>query len=234
MIKIGLIGAMDNEVEALCRKLKAKKINSNPDVFFSEHTYKKIYICSSGVGKVNAAIMTQKLIDSFGIDCIINMGVAGAVDRTLNECDVVISEKLTYHDFNPLELLNRYPPYSTEIFADEKLISLASGACRKLNAQLKYEGKDEFSVKTGMIVSGDCFVDSSEKIKELDEKFSALCTEMEGAAIAHTAKVNNIPFVVIRVISDFADENSQNSLDTFEKIAAYRSNFIAFNMIEEL
>lgn len=232
MKKIGLIGAMNSEIEAFCRDFAAEKTDVD-GVFKGSYGEYEIYIQCCGIGKVNAAIGTQKLIDLFGVDCIINSGVAGGISKQLSKLDVVISEQLTYHDFTPLDILDRNPPYSKYIKADEALVEKAKTACEKLNCRLSAEGRPTFGFLCGMIVTGDCFVSSSEKVKQLSDDFGALCTEMEGAAIAHTAKVNGIPFVVIRAISDFADEQAEDSFDSFENVAAQRAAFIVREILSE-
>ena len=223
--KIAIIGAMKSEISVFCRDFDAQATDI-PGVYRGSFNDKEIYTCLSGVGKVNAAISVQKLIDTFDIDCIINSGIAGGLSDKLAKLDIVISEQLTYHDFSPIDILDRYPPYSRFIKADSELIDKAETACAILNKKLKQDGEKTFNTFRGMIVSGDSFISSAEKAKQLHDEFGALCTEMEGAAVAHTAKVNNIPFVVIRAISDFADEDADNSFDLFEKKAAGRSAFI--------
>ncbi len=221
---------MDSEITAFCRDFKAVETNIK-GIFCGKHNGYEIYICVSGVGKVNAAIASQRLVDVFGVECIINSGVAGGVSQKLSKLDIVISQRLTYHDFDPLDLLDKYPPNSKFFFASEELVQKAVVACERLNKKLAEEGKKEFAAHCGTVVSGDCFVSSSEKARQLREDFDALCTEMEGAAIAHTSIVNGIPFVIIRAISDFADEDAENSFDSFENVAADRAAFIVKEML---
>ena len=230
MKKIGLIGAMNSEITAFCRDFGAVETKVK-GIFCGSFNNYEIYICESGVGKVNAAIASQRLVDIFGVECIINSGVAGGVSDKLSKLDIVISERLCYHDFDPLELLDKYPPNSKYFFASEELVNKAETACKRLNEKLAQEGKDGFCAHRGTVVSGDCFVSSSEKAKQLRDDFDALCTEMEGAAIAHTALVNAIPFVIIRAISDFADEDAENSFDSFENVAADRAAFMVKEML---
>lgn len=232
MKKIGLIGAMESEVEAFRRDFSATD-TSVKGIYKGTYCGNEIYICQSGIGKVNAAIATQRLVDIFGVDAIINSGVAGGVSEKLAKLDIVISERLTYHDFNPLDILDRYPPYGSMIKADEELVEKAKSACATLNEKLLSEGKAPFNSFVGTVVSGDCFVSSAEKAKQLRDDFDALCTEMEGAAIAHAAKVNEVPFVVIRAISDFADEDADSSFESFETIAADRAAFLVKEILSK-
>ena len=230
MKKIGLIGAMDSEIAAFCRDFGAVE-TSIKGIYLGKYNGYEIYICVSGIGKVNAAIAAQRLIDIFGVEAIINSGVAGGVCEKLEKLDIVISERLTYHDFDPLDILDRNPPYAKFFMADGELSEKAEKACKALNAKLENEGKKTFSAYRGTIVSGDCFVSSASKAKQLRDDFDALCTEMEGASIAHTAYVNKIPFLVIRAISDFADEDAENSFDSFENVAADRAAFLVKEML---
>ena len=230
MKKIGLIGAMDSEIAAFCRDFEAVETHIK-GIHKGQFGGYEIYICVSGIGKVNAAIAAQRLVDIFGVECIINSGVAGGVSEKLAKLDIVISERLTYHDFNPLDILDRNPPYTKFFAADKVLAEKAQKGCELLNEKLKNDGKNTFCAHVGTIVSGDCFVSSSEKARQLRDDFDALCTEMEGAAIAHTAYVNGLPFLIIRAISDFADEDAENSFDSFENVAADRAAFIVKEML---
>ncbi len=230
MKKIGLIGAMNSEITAFCETFSAKP-QAIDGYFVGRYGEYEIVICESGIGKVNAAIAAQRLIDRFDVDCIINSGVAGGVAPNIAKMDIVISERLTYHDFYPLEILDKYPPHGHYITADDALIEKAVGACVTCNEKLLALGKKPFTSHVGTIVSGDCFVDSSEKAASLHREHGALCTEMEGAAIAHVAKVNKVPFLVIRAISDFADEQADDSFESFEQIAADRAAFIVKEML---
>lgn len=230
MKKYGIIGAMDSEITAFCRDFNATE-TKHAGILCGTCGENEIYICRSGIGKVNAAIAAQRLIDLCGVEYLINSGVAGGVAKQLNKLDIVISNKLAYHDFSPLDLLEKYPPYASLMQADEELIQKANEACKKLNSTLAAEGKPAFCAHNGTVVSGDCFVSSSEKAEQLRRDFDALCTEMEGAAIAHVCKVNGIPFVIIRAISDFADEDAENSFDSFEIVAADRAAFIVKEIV---
>ncbi len=233
MKRIGIIGAMESEVTGFCHSFHAVETETK-GIFKGSHADKEVYISLSGIGKVNAAIAAQRLVDLYSVECIINSGVAGGIYEKLSKLDIVISEKLTYHDFTPLDILDRNPPYGSVMTADKKLVELASCACKKLNDSLVADNKQPFSAYVGTVVSGDCFVSSSEKVKQLREDFDAYCTEMEGAAIAHVSKVNGIPFVVIRAISDFADEEAEGSFESFETVAAKRAEFITAEMIAQL
>ncbi len=227
-MKIGVIGAMDCEIEVFCSKFCAKETDKN-GIFKGEYAGHEIYICLCGVGKVNAACSVQRLCDLFGVEVIINSGVAGDVDRALKICDVAISDSLTYYDFTPIDILDRYPPFSSVFMADKKLVELSENACEKINAK-----GEKFGYKTGLIVTGDRFVEDSAFVKELYDKYKALCTEMEGAAIAHAAILNNVPFVVIRAISDNADADADMSFEQMKVIGANRAGVIVTDIIENI
>ena len=227
-MKIGIIGALDCEITEFCKSFNAIETEYK-GFYHGKSDGKDVFISLSGVGKVNAAANTQRLIDLFGVDAIINSGVAGGVSRTLGICDIAISKTLTYHDFQPLDLLDKYSPNSSIFTADEKMISLAKEACKEIK-----QNESNFNYEVGMIVSGDQFVEDSMYVKQLFERFSALCTEMEGAAIAHVCLLNKKPFVVIRALSDNADENADMSFDKMAAIAAKRACFVSEYIIRNI
>lgn len=228
MANIGIIGAMNSEVKTYCERFSAVETQIK-GIYTAKVFGHNVYICESGIGKVNAAISAQRLADIFKVEYLINSGVAGCLTKELTTCDAVIADELTYHDFTPLETLEKNSPYTSRFKADRQLVKLASKACE----QLVSEGEN-FKYAIGNIVSGDCFVNDGAKAKKLREDFGAYCTEMEGAAIAHAATLNNIPFAVIRTLSDFADENADFSFDTLEKTAAKRASFIVEKMLGEI
>ena len=227
-MKIGIIGALDCEIEVFCRDFMASETNIK-GVYKGEYHNHEVYISLVGVGKVNAAANTQRLIDLFGVDCVINSGVAGCVSRELGVCDVVISDTLTYHDFYPIDCLDKYSPYTSVFKADEKLVALCENACKKLA-----KTENGFKYGVGMVVTGDQFIEDSETVNRLREKYNALCTEMEGAAVAHVCVLNGVPFVVIRAMSDNADESADMSFNEMAAIAAKRACFTAKEMIANL
>lgn len=224
--RIGIIGAMESEITEFCKKFGATKIDGS-EIYTATVGESRIYIALSGIGKVNAAICAQRLVDVFGVNCLINSGVAGCITRDLSTCDAVIADRLTYHDFNPIDILDRNFPFTSSFKADEELAELALESCKRLSEDGKL-----FKYVRGTVVSGDCFVSDSAVVARLRSDFDALCTEMEGAAIAHVAVANNIPFAVIRTMSDFADENADISFDELEKIAAKRAAEIVSDMIK--
>ena len=225
-MKIGIIAALDCEMVEFCKDFGAVE-SKYFGIYEGKCGKHSVYISLVGVGKVNAAANTQRLIDLFGVDYIINSGVAGCTCRHLGVCDVVISESLTYHDFSPINLLDKYAPGSSVFKADEGLVSLAVAACKNID-------DETFKFDTGMIVTGDQFIDDSKAVERFRNEFNALCTEMEGAAVAHVCLLNKVSFVVIRAMSDNADEQADMSFDEMAEKAAKRASFVSTYIITNL
>lgn len=233
MKTIGIIGAMEEEVSALKAKMDvvaAKKV-VGVDFFIGKMHSKSVILVRSGIGKVNAAICTQVLIDMYGVDYIINTGVAGAISSDLDVCDVVISDDCVQHDFD-CSSYNNFPrgaiPGIVDSFfkSDEELVRLAH------EAGVSVLGNDRIHV--GRVASGDQFIASGESKRFIGDTFQALCTEMEGAAIAHTCYLNKIPFVVIRAISDKADESANITFEEIFRVAAKNSSDITELIIKNI
>ena len=184
----------------------------------------------SGVGKVNAAVCTQILIDRFNVGCVINTGVAGSLSDAIEIGDIVISDDLVHHDMDAQGFgypLGQVPQMSAFSFkADERMTRLADEACRRVNP--------EIGVHHGRIVSGDQFIADQDKKKYLIEHFNALCTEMEGASIAHAAYLNHVPFVVLRAISDKANGSSHVDYPVFEAEAARHCALLTMELVRNL
>ena len=227
-MKIGIIAALDCEMEKFCKDFGAVE-SKYFGIFEGKHAGHEVYICLAGVGKVNAAANTQRLIDLFGVDYVINSGVAGCTSSEIGVCDIVISEKLTYHDFTPIDVLDKYSPYTSVFYADEKLVSLAEKACLEIKAN-----ETDFDFRKGVVVTGDMFVSDSSIVARLRSDYGSLCTEMEGAAVAHVCVLNKVPFVVIRAMSDNADEEADMSFEEMSAIAAKRASFVSAEIIANL
>jgi len=232
-MKLGIIGAMSVEIEALKEKLSDMHATRRAGMTFFEGIFEGVpaVLVVCGVGKVNAAMCAQVLCDAFQVTHIINTGVAGSLCADLDIGDFVISTEAIYHDFtcqvlNPLYVVGQVPGLSTRFFpADARLIEIAYGAAQQVNAG---------HASKGIVASGDQFVCSREQKAKIVEDTGAVCTEMEGAAIAHTAWRNGIPFVVIRAISDKADDSAQMDYPTFEAIAAKRSTQLTTQLVRSL
>lgn len=218
MKKTGIIGAMEIEVEGLKRDMTVRRELKKANMQFFEGTLRgqEVVVVRSGIGKVNAAVCTQILVDEFQVDVVINTGIAGSLDAKIDIGDIVISTDALHHDMDAVNFgyePGQIPQMDVFSFAaDEALAEAAERVCRAVNP--------EISVFRGRIVSGDQFVADRAVKERITGQFHALCTEMEGAAIAQTAYLNAVPFVIIRAISDKADDSATEDYPTFEKKAA--------------
>lgn len=217
MNKIGIIGAMDEEVHIIKEQMQEVKVCTVAAMDFYEGMLqgKEVVIVRSGIGKVNAAVCTQILADLYHVDAVINTGVAGSLRNEIDIADIVLSTDTLQHDMDATGFgygLGIIPRMDNSIFkADQKLIDLAKAVCE--------EAIPEVGVHTGRIVSGDQFISDSNKKAWLVENFHGYCTEMEGAAIAQAAYLNQIPFLIVRAISDKADQSAEMAYSEFEHIA---------------
>ena len=225
---IGLIGAMDEEIELLLEEMEQPE-----KVMKAGITYVKGFlngrvtvVCKSGVGKVNAAVTTQILIDYFGVSKIVFTGVAGALDPRLEIGDIVISSSCMQHDMDvsPLGYKRGIIPYqnTSDFPADAGLVKLAEDACREI-------GEGQYLV--GRVLSGDQFIASRETVQTLYEELGGACAEMEGSAVAQTCYMNDVPFVVIRAMSDKADGSAHVNFPEFTVQASRRSHRIVSHML---
>ena len=221
MKKIGIIGAMELEVETLKSKMNVVKTTKKANMEFFEGTLNgvEVVIVRSGIGKVNAGICTQILADLFDVTHIINTGIAGSLDAQIDIGDIVVSTDVLQHDMDVRVFgypLGEIPQLGTLSFpADERMASLARSVCEKVNTEVK--------VFSGRIVSGDQFICDKKKKEWLSETFNGSCTEMEGAAIAQAAYLNKIPFLIVRAISDKADDSASMDYPEFERQAIIHS-----------
>jgi len=221
---IGIIGAMDEEIELLHKNVVPSKQSKIAGVTFYEGSLfgQAVVYCKSGVGKVNAAICTQVLL-SFSVDCVWFTGVAGALDQRLDVGDIVISSSAMQHDMDvtPLGYAKGIIPdqAQSEFIADEALINLAKQAGDAL-----YIGR----TLVGKVLSGDQFIASVEKVEELHNTFNGVCAEMEGAAVAQVCNASEVPFIIIRSMSDKADGSADVTYKDFVVQAADNS----YKMIE--
>ncbi|WP_248629124.1 5'-methylthioadenosine/adenosylhomocysteine nucleosidase [uncultured Enterococcus sp.] len=219
-MKIGIIGAMDQEVKILKEKMSAPISWERAGVLFVSGTLGKhdVIVVRSGIGKVAASVTTSLLIQQYGVNMVINTGSAGGIGEGLQVGDVVFSEKLAYFDVDVTGFGYEYGqlPAGMPLYfeASQYIIDEMKKAAQKTGQQ----------VRSGLIVTGDSFVNSPEKIAEIKSHFpEALACEMEGAAIAQTARQFNIPFLIVRAISDTADHQATMSFDEFIDEAGKRS-----------
>ena len=226
---IGIIGAMDEEVAALKEKMEVEKVTDRASMQFvaGKLEGKEVTVVRSGIGKVNAAVCAQILASEFHVDTLINTGIAGSLDAKIDIGDMVISTDALHHDMDATAFgypLGEVPRMDILAFpADEKLIRLA--------VEANEEANPDIHTFTGRVVSGDQFVEVKEKIRS---NFGGLCTEMEGAAIAHTAYLNDISYVIIRAISDKADNSAHVDYPEFEKMAIARNIKLVQEMLTSM
>lgn len=232
MKTIGIIGAMDEEVSRLKEKMQVKKVEKKAgmEFFDGELAGKEVVIVRSGIGKVNAGICTQILVDDFQVEAVINTGVAGSLKNEINIGDIVLSSDSLQHDMDATGFGYKpgiIPRMEQSVFvADPQLIELA----KKVNEQVN----PEIQTFVGRVVSGDQFISDKQKKDYLVEQFAGYCTEMEGAAIAQTCYVNEIPYLVIRAISDKADNSATMDYGEFEAKAIEHTVKLLTGMMEQL
>jgi adenosylhomocysteine nucleosidase len=226
--KIGLIGAMDEEVAILKSSMEQPKEMTKADMTFVHGSLwgTETVVVVSGIGKVNMAVCTQILIDTYGVDTLINTGVAGSLNNALDIGDIVLSCCAQQHDMDVSPLgdpVGVIPRMDTSVFlADEELQRMALSACERANPDIHCH--------IGKVVSGDQFIADAAKKEYLVNTFQGDCAEMEGASMAHVAHLNHIPFLIIRAISDKADQSGHMDYPTFAKQAITHT----VNLLREL
>jgi len=229
---IGIIGAMDEEVQQIVNEMEIQKVESKASMTFNmgKLAGKDVVIVRSGIGKVNAAVCTQILVDDFDVDYIINTGIAGSLKSEIDIADIVISDDVLHHDMDASGFgyaLGQIPRMETLSFkADERLINLAKDSCEHVIPQV--------GVHIGRIVSGDQFISNKEVKNKIASNFSGYCTEMEGAAIAQAAYLNNVPFLILRAISDKADDSATMDYPTFEAQAIQHSVLLIRELVDRI
>lgn len=232
MKTIGIIGAMEVEVAILKEKMEDVRIIKKASMDFYEGILagKKVVVVRSGIGKVNAGICAQILADVFSVDAIINTGIAGSLNKNINIGDIVLSTDVVQHDMDATGFGYRkgqIPQMPVFFFnADDNLRRLAAEVCREVNPDIQ--------VFEGRIASGDQFVCNQDVKNRIVSEFSAYATEMEGAAIGQAAYLNEIPFLVVRAISDKADGSAQMDYSEFEKAAVDHSVRLTLNMLARI
>ena len=224
MSKIGIIVAMEEELESILDIMDNIEEKEIYGLTFKTGQIEKnkIIVVKCGVGKVNAARVTQILIDTFNVKCVINVGAAGALNPFLNIGDIVIGEKLIQHDFD-ITAFDHDKGYITGvgdyIYSDSELIEKFENAANNLKEK-------DYKIKKGIIATGDIFCTDIEMKNKIFSKFDADCVEMEGAAIAQVCYLDNIPFIVIRSISDSPNGQNEIDFDKFVELASKRCAII--------
>ena len=232
MKTIGIIGAMEVEVAILKEKMEDVRIIKKASMDFYEGILagKKVVVVRSGIGKVNAGICAQILADVFSVDAIVNTGIAGSLNKNINIGDIVLSTDVVQHDMDATGFGYRkgqIPQMPVFFFnADDNLRRLAAEVCKEVNPDIQ--------VFEGRIASGDQFVCDQDVKNRIVSEFSAYATEMEGAAIGQAAYLNEIPFLVVRAISDKADGSAQMDYSEFEKAAVDHSVRLTLNMLARI
>ena len=231
MIKLGIIGAMDVEVATLKEQMEGLESANIAGMEFCTGKLEclDVVVVQCGVGKVNAAMCAQILCSCFDVTHLVNTGIAGSLSAQLDIGDLVVSQDAMYHDFDCVHFgyeMGKVPGMDVVSFpADETLIRYASAAAESVNPG---------HVKIGRVASGDQFVAEKPLKEQIISRTQALCTEMEGAAIAQTAYRNQLPFVILRAISDKADDSAEMDYPTFERIAAHRCAEVTRSLARQL
>lgn len=229
---IGIIGAMEQEVSQVVKAMTDINSTKIAGMVFNSGKLcgKDVIVVKSGIGKVNAAVCTQILATEFHVDTVINTGIAGSLKAEINIGDIVLSTDALQHDVDATNFgyeLGMIPGMDVSIFkASEELIEKAEAACKKENPEL--------GIFKGRVVSGDQFISDKATKERIVNNFHGYCTEMEGAAIAQVAYLNNIPFLIIRAISDKADDSASMDYDEFEKKAIANSVKLLTALIGEI
>ena len=230
-MKLGIIGAMTVEVEALKENMTGKQITTRAGMEFCDGMLEGLptVVVQCGVGKVNAAMCVQILCDCYGVTHVVNTGIAGSLCKDLDIGDLVVSRDVMYHDFDCVGFgypYGKVPGMDVEEFpADATMQKLAFTAAEAVNPG---------HTQMGRVATGDQFVCTKELKNTIIQRTNALCTEMEGGAIAHAAYRNGVPFVVLRAISDKADDSAEMDYPTFEAIAAHRCASVAQAVAKKL
>ena len=229
MTKLGIIGAMDIEVQTLKEQMENLSVTEKAGTEYYEGTLMglPVVVVKCGIGKVNAAIGAQILCDCFGVTHIVNTGIAGSLCAQQDIGDMVVSSDVWHHDFDCVAFgypMCRIPGMPQSFGADEGMIAMAKAAAEKIGS----------TVRIGRVASGDQFVADPVLKEQIIARTQALCTEMEGAAIAQTAYRNHIPFVILRCISDKADNSAEMDYPSFEAMAAKRCAQVTMTLAENL
>lgn len=230
--KLGIIGAMEIEVGLFIENLVDLKVEeyANIKFYIGKLEDRDVVIAKSGIGKVNSGMCTQIMISRFGVEVIINTGVAGAISKELSIYDVVIGESVIQYDFDLTSFgynIGRIPNMKeANILCTESLANKAFKAVKELFGENK--------VKKGVIVTGDKFINNQEKKKWLRDELNGMCGEMESGAIGQVCTLNSVPYIIVRVISDKADQKASINIEEFVENASIESKNIVTEIIKIL
>ena len=222
-MKYGIIGALDEEVRLLKSEMNVKKVANACGCRFYDGDLegKRVCVVCCSVGKINAAVCATILVREMGCDAVINVGVAGAMGKGLHPLDVVLSKDVVLHDVSPIAA--KYYPFTLTFPADPVLLSAAKAVC-----------SDGVNYRVGRIATGDQFVEGGELRSRIEREFAPDAVEMEGGAVAQVCYMNSAPFLIIRTMSDSADEGANESYDNLLERAAQQSARIVKGMLKRL
>ncbi len=230
-MKAGIIGAMEPEVAILKAKLANCETSTHAGYTFHQGLLdnNKVVIVQSGIGKVAAALATAILIDRFQPDYIVNTGSAGGFDPSLKVGDIVVSSEVRYHDVDVTAFgyeIGQLPANPAAYIPHETLVTAAKASVDTLG---------NIQTMVGLITTGDTFMTKDNDIAKARANFPTMAAvEMEGAAIAHTCHQFDVPFVIIRSLSDIAGKESPTSFDEYLETASVNSSQLVINMLNAL
>lgn len=226
--RIGIIGAMDTEVSTIKEEMDIERIETIANMDFCIGTLggKDIVVAQCGMGKVNAGICAQIMIMQYNATAIINTGVAGSLDYSLNIGDYIVSVDAVQHDFDatPIGYGQGEIPYTgqSSFKADEGLRTLAMWAIAECSDAAAYEAR---------ICTGDQFISGDDQKLDIVQRYGGKCCEMEGGAVAQACYLGDVPFVIIRAISDKADEEIPDFEEFSKKIAMQCAAIVGYMIV---
>lgn len=226
-MNIGIMGAMDEEIVSLVNQMEDVKKTSRAmaDIYTGQLLGKNVTVVRCGIGKVSSAAVTQLLISEFGVTHLINTGLAGGIKKGIQVGDVVLCSYTEFFDVTPSVLEDNIP--SKGVFhCDKTLMNVAIQAAKEIGYQDR--------THVGHITTGDLFITDTQEKQKLVASTTAYCNDMESGAIAQVAFINNIPFESVRVISDLADENTNEVYYDFKANAPKMCNDIILKMLQLL
>ena len=243
---VAILGAFNEEVKLLQASVKDKKEQTVGGIRFVSGRLngKPVVVAQTGIGKVNAAMTTTLALMHFRPSAVIFTGIAGGVNPDLNPGDLVIARSTAHHDYESVtfdrkptrQTLNAVTYRMNPAFfaADSLLLVYAEAVAGKVKMEPAHPGGTIPRVMTGIVVTGDQFISSAARVEQLRTTFNADATEMEGAAVAQVCYQQNVPCLVIRSLSDKADENARNDLLNFYKTAARNSAALVMAIIARM
>ena len=230
---IGIIGAMESEVRTLKEMIQGceTSVVSGMTFYSGKLEGKDIVVVQSGIGKVNAALCAEVLCIKFNVSRVINTGIAGAAGGNLGVFDFVVSSATVYHDFDTTAFgykLGQVPGMTEQFTADARMADIAVASFQHTDFS------KEHKIMKGIIASGDQFISGGDRKNFIKDNFAPLCVEMEGCAIAHACSVNKVPFIIVRCMSDMADETVEATYSFNEDVCAEASAKFVVEVVKNL